>query len=221
MPEWNSDAELFQLFIEELYTPVVGDVLDSIGCHHQFLPPEIRPLRPEMKLCGRAMPVLMMDVYGHQEKPFGKMTQALDALRAGEVYVAGGALHRCANWGEIMTATAKVRGAAGAVVDGFHRDTPQVLEQAFPVFSRGSYAQDSAPRMKVADFRVPIEIDSMLIQPGDIVFGDVDGVLIIPQEHEEEVVMRALEKARGEKLVRQEIEAGMSATEAFEKYGIL
>jgi regulator of RNase E activity RraA len=221
MREWTKDSELFALVKQELYTPVVGDILDTLGYHHQFLPQAIRPLQEDMKVVGRAMPVLMMDVYGKQEKPFGLMTEALDALEPGEVYVAAGAFHRCANWGEIMTATAKTRGAVGAVVNGFHRDTPQVLSQDYPVFSRGAYAQDSAPRMKVAAFRVPIEVEGVSVEPGDLVFGDVDGVLVVPAGVVEETIMAALEKARGEKLVRKEIEGGMSATAAFEKYGIL
>jgi regulator of RNase E activity RraA len=218
---WNSPEELYELMRRELYTPVVGDILDTHGLYHQFLPPAIGALRPEMCVAGAAMPVLMMDVFDVQEQPFGLMTQALDDLKPTEVYIASGALHRSANWGEIMTATARVRGAAGAVVDGYHRDTPQVLAQEFPVFSRGNFAQDSGPRMKVADFRVTIEIENVRVAPGDVVFGDVDGVLIIPADCIEEVVSEALEKARGEKTVRQEIENGMSSTEAFRKYGIL
>lgn len=221
MTEWTNDQELRELVLRELYTPVVGDILDTLGYEHQFLPQPIGPIQNDMKVVGRAMPVLMMDVYGPQEEPFGLMTQALDDLKPGEVYIASGAYNRSANWGEIMTATARVRGAVGAVVDGYHRDTPQVLSQNFPVFSRGNYAQDSGPRMKVADFRVPIEIGAVRIQEGDLVFGDVDGVLIVPESVLEETIMKALEKARGEKLVRKEIEAGMSSTDAFKKYGIL
>lgn len=221
MAEWTNDSELRNVVLRELYTPVVGDILDTLGYVHQFLPQPIRPMQDAMKLVGRAMPVLMMDVFGHQDEPFGRMTQALDDLRPGEVYIASGAFNRSANWGEIMTATARTRGAVGAVVDGYHRDTPQVLEQNFPVFSRGNYAQDSGPRMKVADFRVPIEIGGVAIGPGDLVFGDIDGVLIVPESVLEETIIKALEKARGEKVVRKEIEAGMSSTEAFKKYGIL
>jgi regulator of RNase E activity RraA len=221
MAEWTNDSELRDVVLRELYTPVVGDILDTLGYVHQFLPQPIRPMQDGMKLVGRAMPVLMMDVFGHQEEPFGLMTRALDDLRPGEVYIASGAFNRSANWGEIMTATARTRGAVGAVVDGYHRDTPQVLEQNFPVFSRGNYAQDSGPRMKVADFRVPIEIGNVAIGPGDLVFGDIDGVLIVPESVLEETIIKALEKARGEKVVRKEIEAGMSSTEAFKKYGIL
>ncbi|TVR67454.1 MAG: RraA family protein [Spirochaetaceae bacterium] len=218
---WKDDSELFTLMRDTLYTPVVGDILDTLGYEHQFLPPGIKPMRDNMVVAGRAMPVLMMDVYGPQEEPFGLMTNALDDLRPDEVYLAAGAHHRSANWGEIMTATARTRGAAGAVVFGYHRDSRQVLDQHFPVFSLGGFAQDSGPRMKVADFRLRIEIESVLVRPGDIVFGDLDGVVIVPRETEEEVFRRALEKAQGEKIVRAEIEAGMSSTEAFRKYGIL
>ena len=204
-----------------LYTPVVGDILDQLGCLHQFLPPAVRPLRDSMKLAGRAMPVLQMDVFGPQAKPFGLMTQALDDLKPGEIYLATGGTMQCANWGEILTATARTRGAAGAVVNGYHRDTPKVLEQNWPVFSRGAWAQDSAPRMKVVNFRCRIEIEGVAINPGDLVFGDVDGVVIVPRDLESEVLSKALEKARGEKLVRKDLESGMSSTAAFEKYGIL
>ncbi|NBF40814.1 MAG: RraA family protein [Spirochaetes bacterium] len=221
MKAWNTATELYELMRRELYTPVVGDILDTHGLYHQFLPPEIRALREDMRIAGAAMPVLMMDVFEMQEQPFGLMTQALDDLNPNEVYIASGALHRSANWGEIMTATAKSRSAAGAVVNGYHRDTPQVLSQNFPVFSRGNFAQDSGPRMKVADFRVCIEIEGVRVAPGDVVFGDVDGVLIIPADVVDVVVTRALEKVRGEKTVRREIENGMSSTEAFRKYGIL
>ena len=221
MQEWSSDFELFELMRSALYTPVVGDILDQLGCFHQFLPPELRPMLPSMKIAGRAMPVLQMDVFGPQEKPFGLMTRALDDLKPGEVYLATGTTFQCANWGEIMTATARTRGAVGAVINGFHRDTPQVLSQDWPVFSRGAWAQDSGPRMKVVDFRCAIEIGGVVAKNGDLIFGDVDGVLVIPQALETEVIARALEKARGEKLVRKEIESGISSTEAFEKYGIL
>jgi regulator of RNase E activity RraA len=219
--EWKNDNELFSLIRQTLYTPVVGDILDQLGHLHRFLPQAIRPLTDEMKLVGRALPVLQADVFGPQEKPFGLMTRALDDLRPGEVYVATGGTRQCANWGELMTAAARTQGALGAVVDGWHRDTPKVLEQDWPVFSRGCWAQDSAPRMQVIDFRCRIEIEGVVILPGDLIFGDVDGVVVVPRELEAEVLGRALEKARAEKTVRQAIEGGMSTTAAFEKFGIL
>ena len=129
--------ELLEVIKKELYTPVVGDILDQMGLYHQFLPQAVRPLRDDMKLAGYAMTVLMIDVFGQQKKPFGYLTEALDDLQEDEIYVAAGGTMRCAYWGELLTATAKKRGAAGAVVNGWHRDTPQVLDQNWPVFSRG------------------------------------------------------------------------------------
>lgn len=214
----------------ELFTAVVGDILDQLGYRHQFLPPQIRPLQPTLIVAGRAMTVLEADMLpapaepegGHPlRKPFGLMLEALDDLKAGEVYVCAGASPRYALWGELMTERARHCGAAGAVLDGFHRDTTGILTQGFPTFSHGAFAQDQAPRGKVVDFRVPLALGEVVVYPGDIVFGDRDGVCIVPRAAEEETLRRALEKARGEKTVRQAIAGGMSAREAFDRFGIL
>jgi regulator of RNase E activity RraA len=215
------DQERFSLIERVLYTPVIGDVLDTLGYWHQFLPQPIQPMTAEMRIVGRALPVQIADAWGPQSSPFGRMTEALDAIEPGEIYVATGGSQNCAAWGEIMTATAKTRGGAGAIIDGFHRDTPRVLEQNWPVFSRGRYAQDAGVRSKVIDFRCPVEIGGVLVSPGDLIFGDLDGVIVIPSKVEEEVVTRALAKATAEKVVRKAIEAGLSSTDAFRKYGIL
>ncbi len=220
MGSWKNEDEMFALMKEKLYTPVVGDILDVMGYSHQFLPQYVRPLKDHMKLAGKGCTVLEHDVFGPQKKPFGLLTEALDQLEKNEIYIATGA-HNSALWGELLTATAKMRGAVGAVLDGWHRDTPQVLTQDFPVFSQGCWAQDSSIRTNVVDFRCPIEIGQVTIQDGDIIFGDIDGVLVIPGTVHEEVIEKALEKAAGEKLVRKAIEGGMSSTEAFAHFGIL
>jgi len=218
---FRNDQELFDVVKSELYTPVVGDILDGLGLYHQFLPAGIAPIQLGDKLVGRAMPVVMIDVFGPQKKPFGLLTEALDQLEEGDVYLASGGEQRCAYWGELLTATAKKRGAAGAVINGYYRDSVQVMKQDFPVFSRGRYAQDSSVRTQVTNFRCPIEIGNVWIEPGDLIFGDLDGVLIIPQKHISKVIEKSLEKAHGEKTVRQAIEGGMTATAAFDTYGIL
>lgn len=217
----TNNRAMLEMIKKELYTPVVGDILDQMGLYHQFLPQAVRPLTEDMKLAGFAMPVLMIDVYGEQRKPFGLLTEALDDLQEDEVYLASGGDMRCAYWGELLTATAKKRRAAGAVVNGWHRDTPQVLEQNWPVFSRGCYAQDSSVRTQVVNYRCAIEIGGVWVEPGDLIFGDMDGVLAVPKAHVERVVEEALKKARGEKEVRNAIERGMTATEAFATFGIL
>lgn len=235
MAVWKNDEEMFLLMKEKLYTPVVGDILDQMGFVHQFLPAEIRPLSAmtpaslikddgkadnRMKLAGFACTVLENDVFGAPKKPFGYLTEALDQLRPNDVYIATGA-HNSALWGELLTTTAKVRGAAGAVLDGYTRDTPQVLGLNWPVFARACWAQDSSVRTYVCDYRCTIEIGQATIHDGDIIFGDIDGVLVIPRAVHAEVLEKALVKASGEKKVRAAIEGGMSATEAFAKFGIL
>jgi len=227
---WKSDDELFNVVQGELFTCVVGDVMDTLNLQHQFLPPRIRPLQQGMVVIGRAMPVLSMDVFAEKipgsanqlmNKSFGLMLEALDDLRSNEVYVNTGSSPRNALWGELMSTRARKLGSRGAVLNGYVRDTKAIVNMRFPTFGFGSYGQDAAPRYKVVDFRIPVEIGSVRIRPGDIVFGDIDGVLVVPAEAETEVFTLALEKARGEKLVRKAIEAGNSAVEAFEKFGIM
>jgi regulator of RNase E activity RraA len=230
MGSWTSDEELFALARRELFTSVVGDVMDKLLLFHQFLPPGIRPLRNDMILIGRAMSVLSVDVFEERttgsanrlmERPFGLMLEALDDLRTNEVYVNTGSSPRNALWGEMMSTRAMKVGAAGAVLNGYSRDTQAVLSLNFPTFSYGSYGQDAAPRYKVVDFRIPIEIANVRVRPGDILFGDIDGVLTVPREAENEIFSKALEKARAEKLVKKALEEGSTAVAAFEKYGIM
>src|SRR5438105_3495122 len=215
------DSELFALIRERLFTPVLGDILDRERRWHQFLPQPIKPIAPMHRVVGRAFPVQIADVAGPQSRPFGRLTDALDGIQPGEVYLATGGSMNCAAWGEILTATARTRGGAGAVIDGFHRDTPRVLEQNWPVFSRGSFAQDAGVRSSVIDFRCTVEIGGVLVEPGDLIFGDIDGVLVIPRAIEGHIIELALEKVAGGKAVRREIEAGSTSTAVFDRYGIL
>ena len=227
---WQTDDELFALMREQLFPAVVGDILDTMGCLKQFLSPTIRPLRSSMVVLGRAMPVLEANCFAASEpagqgplsrQPFGLLFQALDELKPNEVYVATGCAPQFALWGGLMTTRAMHLLAAGAVLDGYSRDTPEVLQTGLPVFSYGGYAQDQGPRGKVVDYRVAVEINGVRIEPGDIVFGDLDGVLVIPRAAEQEAVRRALEKASTESQVRLAIEGGMSTVEAFRSFGVM
>ncbi len=227
---YKNDKELFSLLKGKLYTSVVGDILDKMGYLHQFLPQEVRPLKDDMIIAGRAMPVLEADVTGFvtegsqnklMEKNFGLMLEALDAIEEDEVYLCPSSSLSYALIGEIMCTRMNKRGAAGAVVNGFHRDTRGILALNMPVFSRGPYAKDQGPRGKVIDFRVPIEAGGVRVNPGDIVFGDYDGVVIIPQVVEAEVIEKAYEKATGENFVAEKIRNGLSAVESWNKYQIM
>ena len=227
---WQTDKELFALAEKELFTCVVGDILDKRNLLHQYLPPEIHPLSPQMIVIGRAMPVLAGDAFQAaveesanplSGKAFGLMLEALDDLKTGEIYISTGSSPRNALWGELMSVRALRCGARGAILNGYVRDTKKILALDFPTFSFGSYGQDSAPRCKVHDFRIPIEIGGVSVRPGDILFGDIDGVVVIPTEVATETFTLALEKVRAEKTVRKALEEGMSAAAAFRIHGVL
>ena len=222
------DNALFGTIRERLFTAVIGDVMDRHGLTRQFLPPEICALDPDIVLAGRAMPVLEADccgdAIGHSgaADPFGLMLRALDDLRPGEVYVAVGASPRYALWGGLMSTRAQSLGAHGAVMDGFHRDTREIRKLGFPVFSHGAYAQDQRLRGRVIDFRCTVEFrNGVRVAPGDVIVGDIDGVLVIPKEHVQDIVRRAVEKVEGEEDVRRAILQGERSEAVFERTGIM
>lgn len=222
------DEALFRTVRERLFTAVIGDVMDAAGLTRQFLPPGIRALHPDMVVVGRAMPVLEVDCGGEQAgtlgqpEPFGLMFHALDGLRPGEVYVAAGASPSYALWGGLMSTRALALGAAGAVLGGFHRDTREILGLGLPVFSAGSYAQDQRLRGRVVDFRCRVAFgNGAVVAPGDLVVGDLNGVLAIPAAHVDGIVAAALAKVAGEEDVRRRIEGGQATAAIFDETGIM
>lgn len=230
MAIWKNDKELFRIAKKELFVALVGDVLDKMGLQHQFLPPTIKPLQSNFVLIGRAMTVLEADVFEEEaetsknpimKKPFGIMFEALDDLKEDEVYICSGCSPNFALWGGLMSTRAIKLGAAGAVLHGWSRDTNEILNLNFPTFSYGGFAQDQGPRGKVIDYRIPIEIEGVSVNSGDVIYGDRDGVLVVPKDAVNDAFMGAIEKARGEQLVKQALESGMSTVDAFNKFGIM
>jgi 4-hydroxy-4-methyl-2-oxoglutarate aldolase len=226
----RSDDEIFSVLKNELFTAVVGDVMDVMGYRNQFLSPGIAPLKLGMKIAGRAMPVLEADVFSDSNeqsagplanKPFGLMLEALDDLKPGEVYMATGSSLNYALWGGLMSTRAMHLKAAGAILDGYVRDADEIESLGFNTFCRGVYAQDQGPRGKVIDFRTSIVIGSVRIAPGDLVFGDREGVLTIPRAIESDVLRLAQEKASTENRVATAIRNGMGACEAFTTFGVM
>ncbi|WP_424927117.1 RraA family protein [Amaricoccus tamworthensis] len=221
------ETDLFKRIREELFTAVIGDVLDVMGHRLQFLPPGVVPLQPEIRIVGRAMPVHEVawpEGTGDgplTNQPFGIMFQALDDLKRNEIYVASGSSLNFALWGGLMSTRARHLNAAGAILDGFVRDTAEIRELGFPVFSRGVYAQDQGVRGKVVDFRTPITIGDVRINDGDLIVADDEGVLVIPREAEEEAITAAFKKAATENKVAEAIRNGMSSQEAFATFGVM
>jgi regulator of RNase E activity RraA len=217
-----SDEEIFATIRERLFTAVIGDVMDAAGLTRQFLPPEIRALQPDKMVVGRAMTVREADIAYGEDAGFGLMFRALDELKPGEVYVCTGASPAYALWGGLMSARAMKLGATGAVLDGHHRDTREILGLGFPVFSAGAYAQDQRLRGQVVDYRQPITFrNGCSIASGDVIVGDIDGVLVIPAAEAADIVQAALDKVTGEETVRKMILAGARSEDAFNQTGIM
>jgi regulator of RNase E activity RraA len=205
-----------------LYSAVLADVLDSLGHRSQALPPVLRPLRPEWKLLGRAVTLSVMPVAVEPQRPYAVELECIDSLRPGDVLVAtthgdrGSAL-----WGELLSTAARAHGAVGAVIDGLTRDAAKIVAMDFPVFAAGFSPLDSKGRLDGIAHRLPIRIGDCVVRPGDWVFGDVDGVVVVPAELADTAFPRALEKATGENRVREELARGRSVREVFAEYGIL
>jgi 4-hydroxy-4-methyl-2-oxoglutarate aldolase len=206
----------------KLYSAVISDILDSLGYRNQTMGPDIRPLTTEMVVVGRAKTVQVSDVHRIPDKPYLKQMEVLDSIGEGEVFVAAvGGSKRSAFFGELMSTATKVAGGRGAIVDGMIRDARKIIEMDFPVFSTGFRPTDSLGRNEVIEYDVPIDCGGVTVSSGDLVFGDLDGIVVVPKEIEETVIQKAMEKVSGENLVRDKIREGMKVSEVFRRYGIL
>jgi regulator of RNase E activity RraA len=201
--------------------------MEQLGFLHPMLPPEIRPLRSDMVMVGRAMPVQDEPPvpYGHpprfDAKPFGLLFESVEALRPHEVYIAGGGPTHSARLGDLLVLRARELGAAGVVLNAHVRDANSILALDIPAFAHGTYAYGLQGRHNVVDFRCSITIGKTRIRPGDLIFGDGDGVCVIPHEAEAEILSRAITKIQLERKIRDEVGAGRSVVDAFKKYGVM
>lgn len=220
--EWDNDTELFNMMEEHLYAAVISDALDAAGFRQQAMRHTIRPLLPETVVVGRAMPVLCLDVYEIPDEPYQQEIAAVDSLKQDDVLVCStdGSTRICF-WGELLSTAARARGARGAVIEGFIRDVRKIMQMQFPIFTTGITPVDSNGRGEVVAYNVPIECGGVTVNPGDIVFGDADGVVVIPQTVETQVIEAALEKVSGENRTRDALQKGVTLREVYDTFGIL
>ena len=217
-----SDEITLTMMRESLYAAVVSDALDSLGLRNQSPRVELRPYASESLLVGRCKTTLWADMYHQDPNPYELELQAVDSCQADEVIIAAaqGSLHS-ALWGELLSTASRNTGCIGAVVDGAVRDVAQIREMGFPVFARGTSVYDSQDRQRVIDVDVPVEIAGVQFCAGDLIFADVDGIVVVPQPFEQEAIRRAWDKVHAENRTRDAIRSGMKATDAYEKYGVL
>jgi len=199
-------------------------VLDSLGHTNQAMAAGIRPLDDSLMLAGYARTGLYQDIYhiAKGENPYELEIALIDDLSADDIPVfACGASGRIAPWGELLSTASRARGAAGCVTDGLTRDIRAIREMRFPVFHGGIGPLDSKGRGKASQIDVPIECGGVRIEPGDLVFGDADGVVVIPAALEQQVLASAFEKVSGENKTRQDLANGVKLRDVFERYGVL
>jgi regulator of RNase E activity RraA len=209
----------------DLSAAVLSDVMDALGLRNQAMQPFVRPLDETLVLAGRARTGLYMPAYEVREgeNPYEVEIALVDDLKAGDVPVlaCNGPTQRIAPWGELLSTAAQARGAAGCITDGLVRDVRQIREMRFPVFHGGIGPLDTKGRARMVQRDVPVECAGVKVRSGDILFGDVDGVVVIPQERAAEVLAKAKEKVAGEGRTRDELRQGRLLGEVFEKYRIL
>jgi regulator of RNase E activity RraA len=222
MALFKDDLEMFQFMKDKLYTAVLSDSLDQLDIYDQAMRADIRPVYPEAVVVGRALTVQSMDVYERTENPYELEIKVVDSLLPGNVLVVStGRSTRTCFWGELLSTAAQARGAHGAVIDGYTRDVRQIINMQFPVFATGMKPVDSNGRSVVVDYNCPVNCGDVVVRSGDIVFGDIDGLVVIPGQVEQQVIEWALEKVEGENRTRDELKQGKYLRDVYEKYGVL
>lgn len=216
------DLDLCVSAEQNLYTAVVSDSLDQLGVRNQAMREYLRPLHARCTFAGWARTISCSDIYHIPAEPYALEIEALDSLLPGEVAVVGTSKStRNAPWGELLSTAAKARGARGAVIDGLVRDVGKIEELGFPVFAAGIKPVDSIGRGMVTAYNVPVECGEVLVNPGDFVFGDRDGIIVVPRAMVEQTLELAADKVRRENHSRAELMNGAYLRDVFAKYGVL
>jgi regulator of RNase E activity RraA len=208
--------------LSHCFSSVIMDVLDTLGRRVQCMDPAIRPLVPSMRMWGEAVTARFASVREVPRKPYGLEMQVVDGLREGQILASQcetGELS--AAWGGLLTTAAMSRKARGVVTDGGARDYEEIVELGFPTFCRALTPYDSLGRMDVVEINGAIRCGGIGVRPGDLIFADVVGTVVVPQELADEAINKAWEKIRGENQVRDALRTGASVADTFAKHGIL
>jgi len=218
----QDEYALFNDLAVGLYAAVLSDVLDGFGFRDQAMTADIRPVFPGAVLVGRAHTLLSSDVYHVPDDPYDMEIAAIDSVPPNHVVVAAtnGSSRTCV-WGELLSTVTRARGGRGAVIDGHTRDVRQIERMGFPVFSTGTRPVDSLGRGRIVSYAEPVVCGGVLVHEGDIVFADVDGVVVVPRAVEDEVICRAREKVAGENAMRARLLEGKTLREAYDEFGFL
>lgn len=222
----DTDKDSFAWISAHLYVPAVCDILDSLGFRQQAMHQRLRPLLPDIRRCGfvgRARTIRWMETdYIDEDDPYGLEITVVDSLGPGDVVVhstdyAG----TNAPWGELMSTVAQRNGAVGCICDSQIRDCVKIIDMQFPVYYTGIRPLDSKGRGRVMDYDVPVRCGEVLVQPGDLLVADYDGIVVVPREVEDEVVRLAHERIAKESSTREALLHGESLRDVYNRFGVL
>ncbi|HWB54437.1 MAG TPA: RraA family protein [Tepidisphaeraceae bacterium] len=207
---------------QHLYAAVVCDALDAMGLRHQSPRVQFGALTGVRKIVGRCKTTRWVEMTHDDPNTYEMELRAVDSCQSDDVIIAAanGSM-RSGIWGELLSTAASNSGCVGAIVDGAVRDIEKMTAMKFGVFAKGTSPYDSMNRQRVVEYDVPVGIDGVRFNPGDLIIADIDGVVVVPAEVEEEAIRRAWEKVHAENVTRDAIKKGMKATAAYEKYGVL
>ncbi len=224
MTSFANDQERFEWIRQNLYVAAVCDILDSLDRRNQAMHQRLRPLDPDnCTIVGRARTFRWMEAdYIVEEDPYGLEIEAMDSLKPGDVVVHSSD-HAGTNapWGELMSTVALRNGAAGCICDSQIRDCQKIIRLRFPVFYRGIRPLDSMGRARVMAYDVPVKCGEVLVNPGELVFADFDGVVVVPSELEDQVLQLAQEKIGKENASRRELLKGRTLRDVYNEYRVL
>lgn len=207
---------------KNLYSGVISDVLDGMGYRNQMIGNKIFPLKDDTVIFGPAFTSIATVVYSMPENPLTAQCKVVDQLGEDEVYVLvmrGG--YNCAVFGELFATAVKGRKGAGVLLDGYARDLKALKEMDFPLFYAGRDPRTSKGRAEINECQIPIIMDGVTINPGDVIFGDIDGVAIIPKEIADEVIEKSIDTMKSEDKVRESLQNGASLQSVYAKHGTI
>jgi regulator of RNase E activity RraA len=221
--KFATEQELLQYLEQHAYAAAFSDILDEMGYRSQAVSPDagIRPLRETFVAAGRAVTLLNVPDT-NEEEPYDQVIKCIDSLEPGAILVTTGSVHlETGIMGELTATALQVKQCRGAIVNGYTRDLRKLIKMGYPTFAWGASPIDTTGRVRVVEYNIPITIGGMQVTPGDLVFADLDGIMVIPREAEEEVIGKVLDRITTESVVRKELAEGKPMSDVWSKYGVL
>jgi len=221
--KFQSEAELFNYLEENAYASVFSDILDELGHRFQVISPHsgIHPLERTFVVAGRAV-TLLNERDDDEYEPYDAVIKCIDSLDPDTVLVATSSdAFDVGIMGELTATALRARRNRGAIINGYSRDVRKLIEMKFPVFAWGPSPIDTTGRARVTNYNIPIIVGGVRVSPGDLVFADLDGIVVVPKDLESRVIAEVIERINTENAVRRELAAGRRMAEVWGKYHVL